>query len=187
MLPAFQKWHLHSLVFLYLLSRICPSCAWTQQCFTPDSFFVFCCARKGVSRCKHCSKGSQVPDHLSENSAVNTGKVLSLGSGVHRGYRKHELRLFLGTPPPCLTWGMKCLLLCSLPKFRPSAGSQPCVRMVWGMKMEICGSEGIVWVRTLLHGPGALGDIPTGGGAPATPHDWGGGRKRSGTVKNYQH
>lgn len=115
-----------------------------------------------MSRCKYYSKGSQVPAHLSENSAVNTGEVLSLGSGVRGGYRKHELRLFLGTPPPCLTWGMKCLLLCSLPNFRPSAGSQPCVGMVCGMKTEICGSEGVVWVRTLLHGPGAPRRHPQG-------------------------
>ena len=29
LLPALQKWHLSSLVFLYLSSRICPNCACT--------------------------------------------------------------------------------------------------------------------------------------------------------------
>ena len=61
LLPALQKWRLGFLVSLYLLSRIYPNCACTQLCLVPHSFLVFCCRRTGVSRCKHCSKGSQVP------------------------------------------------------------------------------------------------------------------------------
>ena len=35
--------------------------AHAQLFLVPCSFFVFCCSRRGGSRCKHCSKGSQVP------------------------------------------------------------------------------------------------------------------------------
>lgn len=47
------------LVFLYLLSRICPNCACTLCLY---SFFVFFCSRRHLSRWKHCSataKGSR--------------------------------------------------------------------------------------------------------------------------------
>ena len=36
-----------------LLSMVFPNCA--------HIFFVFCCSRRCLSRCKHCSKGAQVP------------------------------------------------------------------------------------------------------------------------------
>ena len=39
--------------FWSLLSRICPSCTCTQLFLVPNSFFVSCCSRRGVSRCKH--------------------------------------------------------------------------------------------------------------------------------------
>ena len=61
LLRALQKWQLGFLVVLYLLSRICPSCACTQLFLAPYSFLVFYCLRRGVSRCKPCSKGFQVP------------------------------------------------------------------------------------------------------------------------------
>ena len=39
---------------LYLLSRICPNCACTQLFLVPYNFFVFCCFRRGVSKCSCC-------------------------------------------------------------------------------------------------------------------------------------
>ena len=33
----------------------------TRETLAPDSFFVFCCLRRCLSRYKHCSKGFQVP------------------------------------------------------------------------------------------------------------------------------
>ena len=63
--PCFCSWLFRSgcwvLVFLYLLSRICPNCACTQLFLVPYSFFVFCCSRRCLSRCKHSRRGSQVP------------------------------------------------------------------------------------------------------------------------------
>ena len=64
-LSSLQKWQLRFLVFLYLLSRICPNCQGFMQLFlVPYSYFVFYCWRRGVSRCMHCRKGSQVLAHL---------------------------------------------------------------------------------------------------------------------------
>ena len=62
---ALQKCQLGFLVSLYLLSRICSNRACTELFLVPRCFFVFCYWRRGVSRCKHCSKGSQVPACLS--------------------------------------------------------------------------------------------------------------------------
>ena len=45
-------------IFLFI---ICPNCPCMKLFLVPCSFFVFCCWRRGLSRCKHCSKGSQVP------------------------------------------------------------------------------------------------------------------------------
>ena len=61
LLPALQKWWLSNLVFLYLLSRLCPYCICRQLILVPCTFFVFCCLRRHLSRCKHCSRGSQAP------------------------------------------------------------------------------------------------------------------------------
>ena len=61
-LRALQKRHLGFWSFCIFLSRICSNCACTHLFLVPYSFFVFCC-----SRCKHCSKGSQVPACLSLN------------------------------------------------------------------------------------------------------------------------
>ena len=60
LLLAFCKWQLGVWSFC-ILSIICPNCTCMQLFFSPYSFFVFCCWRRGVSRCKHCSQGSQVP------------------------------------------------------------------------------------------------------------------------------
>ena len=38
-----------------------------QLFLVPYSFFVFCCWRRGVSRCKHCSKGFQVCLNITAN------------------------------------------------------------------------------------------------------------------------
>ena len=61
LLQAFQKWQLGFLVSLYLLSRICPNCPYMQLILVPYSFFVFCCWRRGVSRCRHCSTAAKGP------------------------------------------------------------------------------------------------------------------------------
>ena len=52
------------LFVLYLLSIICSNCTCTRLFLVPCSFSVFCCWRRGLSRSKHCSKGSQVPTCL---------------------------------------------------------------------------------------------------------------------------
>ena len=64
--PCFCSQHLRSgswvfWSFCILLSIICPSCACMQSFLVPYSFFVFCCLRRLLSRCKHCGKGFQVP------------------------------------------------------------------------------------------------------------------------------
>ena len=61
LLQALQKWQLGFVVSVYLLSRICPNCACKQLFLVLYSFFVFCRSRRGVSRCKNCSRGAQVP------------------------------------------------------------------------------------------------------------------------------
>ena len=40
---------------------ICPNWPCTHLFLIRYSVFVFCCLRRRLSRCKHCSKGSQVP------------------------------------------------------------------------------------------------------------------------------
>ena len=53
------------LVFLYLLSRICPSCLCMPLFLAPYSFLAFCCLRRGMSRREHRSKGHEVSACLS--------------------------------------------------------------------------------------------------------------------------
>ena len=60
LLPAAQKWQLVSGIFGILLFIIAPT-APVQLFSVPFGFFVFCCSRKYLSRCKHSGKGSQVP------------------------------------------------------------------------------------------------------------------------------
>ena len=43
------------------MAIICPSCACAQLFLVPHSSFVLCCSRRNLSRCKHCSKGFQIP------------------------------------------------------------------------------------------------------------------------------
>ena len=57
---SLQTWQLGFLVS-YPLSRICPNCACTSLVLVPCRFFVFCCWRRGVSRCKHCSTAAKSP------------------------------------------------------------------------------------------------------------------------------
>ena len=40
--------------FVSFVSRICSNCSCTQLFLVPNSFFVFCCWRRSMSRCKHC-------------------------------------------------------------------------------------------------------------------------------------
>ena len=47
--------------FCIFLRRICPNCACTELFLVPYSFFVFCCWRRGLSRCKHCSTAAKGP------------------------------------------------------------------------------------------------------------------------------
>ena len=55
------------------MSVICPNCACTQLFLVPHSFFVLCCSRRNLSRCKHCSKGFQVPGCLKRRCKYGTG------------------------------------------------------------------------------------------------------------------
>ena len=50
-----------SLVFSCLLSRICLNCACMQLFLVPYSFFVFCCLRRCLPRCKHHSTAAKGP------------------------------------------------------------------------------------------------------------------------------
>ena len=43
------------------MTRICPNCSCTQLFLVPYSFFVFCCSRRCLSRCKHCSTAAKGP------------------------------------------------------------------------------------------------------------------------------
>ena len=61
LLRALQKWQLGFLVFCIFLSIICLNCACRQLFLVPYSFFVFCCWRRGLSRCKHCSTAAKGP------------------------------------------------------------------------------------------------------------------------------
>ena len=66
LLPAPQKWQLGFWSLCIWLFMIRPNCACTQLFLVPYSFFVFCCWRRRLSRCKHYSKGSQVPACLTQ-------------------------------------------------------------------------------------------------------------------------
>ena len=48
-------------LFVSFGSRICPNCACAQLLLVPCSFFVFCCSKRDVSRCRHCSIAARVP------------------------------------------------------------------------------------------------------------------------------
>ena len=49
------------LSFCILWSRICPSCICMQLFLFPYSFFVLCCSRRGLSKCKHGSTAAKGP------------------------------------------------------------------------------------------------------------------------------
>ena len=95
---------------LYLLSRICPNCACRQLFLVPYSFLVFCCWRRGVSRCQHCSKGSQVPAGLKP-------KQLSTKRNCEKQMTDHTSLWQFGD-------GQQCPMGCTLPvqTRRPLAG-----------------------------------------------------------------
>ena len=61
------------LISLYLSSRIFPNSACPQFFLVSYSFLVFCCWRRGLTRCIHCSRGSQVPACLNESPADALG------------------------------------------------------------------------------------------------------------------
>ena len=47
--------------FCIFLSIICTNCTYMQLFLVPYDFFVFCCWKSHLPRCKRCSKGFQVP------------------------------------------------------------------------------------------------------------------------------
>ena len=78
--------------FCILLSIICPNCTCMQLFLVPYSFFVFCCLRRRLSRCKNCSKGSQVPgpslsqnDYFPNVKAYNIAVVITMVFHWRRG------------------------------------------------------------------------------------------------------
>ena len=66
LLLALQKQHLGFWSLYILLSIICPNYACTHLFSVPYAYFVFCCPRRHLSRCKQCTEGlrSQVPTYL---------------------------------------------------------------------------------------------------------------------------
>lgn len=61
--PAFAPGTLEVAVGFWLsgaLFIIYPNCPRVRLFLVPDSFFVFCCLKRRLSRCKHCDRGSQV-------------------------------------------------------------------------------------------------------------------------------
>ena len=48
-------------IFCVLLFIICPNCTVVYLFLVPSNFFVFCCLERCLSRCRRCSKRSQVP------------------------------------------------------------------------------------------------------------------------------
>ena len=77
-LSGLQKWQWVFWSFC-ILFKICPKYSDTQLFLVPYSVFAFCCWRRLPSRCKHCSKGSQVPS-LSLSVRVHTVAGISSGS-----------------------------------------------------------------------------------------------------------
>ena len=61
LLLVLQKWQLVFWSFCILLSISCPNCNCWRLFLVPCYFFVFYCSRRCFSRCKRCSKGTQVP------------------------------------------------------------------------------------------------------------------------------
>ena len=80
-LQALQNWQLGFLVSLYVFSIILPQLSTHTVIFSPVlCLYILCCLRRGVDRCKHCSKGAQVPG-LSQHEAVSlTAAAKSLQS-----------------------------------------------------------------------------------------------------------
>ena len=70
--------------FCIFLSIICTNCTYTQLFLVPYDFFVFCCWNRHLSRCKHCSKGFQVPACL-----VMTQKVFLMDTTTNAEQTGH--------------------------------------------------------------------------------------------------
>lgn len=70
------------------LSIICSHCSCTQLFLAPYNFFVFCCSRRHLFRCKHCSKGSQVLACLNYTRIISNRKVLKAFGNI-RAYVSH--------------------------------------------------------------------------------------------------
>ena len=70
-------------LFVSFGSSICPNCTCTQLFLVPYSFFVFCCWRRGVSRCKHCSSAAKRPmSQPVSKDTLSPGCVQPEGAGA---------------------------------------------------------------------------------------------------------
>ena len=60
LLPEPQKWQLDFGLFVSR-SQFAPAARAHSYFQVPYSFLIFCCSRRSLSRCRNCSKGSQIP------------------------------------------------------------------------------------------------------------------------------
>ena len=72
--------------FCIFWSRICPNCVCTQLFLVACNFFVFCCSRRGLSRCKHCSTVAKGPSlsHSDWLSGASVQPILRYHTGPHK-------------------------------------------------------------------------------------------------------
>ena len=66
------------LVFCILSSIVCPNRACTQLLLVPYDFFIFSCTRRHLSRCRHHSKVSQVPDPSLSHKEIKRERRLTI-------------------------------------------------------------------------------------------------------------
>ena len=83
---------------LILSPRICPDCTCMHLFLVPYSFFVFCCSRRPLFRCKLCSKGFQ-PVSLRCSGPTPLCGFHSLLSFSPRGRACTSLFLEMSPPP----------------------------------------------------------------------------------------
>lgn len=72
------------LVSLYLLPRICPNCTCSQLFLVSYFPFVFCCYRRGLSRCKYCSIAAKVPGPSLSHPPLRLYTLILKGYGAQR-------------------------------------------------------------------------------------------------------
>ena len=80
--PCFCSGHLRSSSWVFGLfiscSKFVPTAHVHSYFLLPYSFFIFCCSRKHLSRCKHCRQGSQVPAFFSVTWLIFLKSLLSI-------------------------------------------------------------------------------------------------------------